>query len=1090
MPVHLPTESQIDRLANPQDYTLSWEPRIPREQAIAIGEARAKERILRSESDVFQSQAASEAIKRQLAGEGVKTFPPGTLPPPSTEETVLPGALGWLADKLGRIPSAITGGVLESTKPPGVPRDIPAAMWRGFSGQTRPHYSQVLQAAGVPKLGRMTVSPRLTSGYSELRAMGYSEQTAKLLSATPTTPDIREQRIRENLAAEVPGSPGLDPTRIQITGRGALGLAMDMAFDPQMYVSFGTGRALKVGELIGERTVPLSPKGFSRLRDIISGQPAPTTLTDKILVQTNAQRQILQEIASGSTEFVHPGGIAFGGAHIPGSQVITKGARAGVSVIDSILKRIPVERRGGPIAQAIGKLPHELPAQAGISPLPRASAHDLLVYLRSVFDRDALVAKWEPFIWDKQHFLNLRGASQRLRVKEAEEMFRGTTPHERMMIYRAAEGVEPTSGMPWQGPLTAGQTPSQMTMPMLPDHLQAMAMELRTRLDALRALDASYGLGGAYLDDYMFHAYVYHPKNRERVWGALGINPNLLASRERTFPTLWEAKQAGMIPRTEDAAEAYVIRAYASDRARLTRDMIQSTAAKYGVPQATTKLHDAIDKEMASLPFAEEAVGHPIYVPKPLADDLERMVAVGFISNPVARAAIQKFDSANNFVKGSVTSIFPAFQIGNAYSNPMLAWLHSGLSALNPLRHLEATEILTGKTGVFHTRTGITYSYDEVRKFLEEENLLGAFRHRIELMGETKRQLREPIPQIWQDPHRTLGQKVFASGAKVEPYYWGRLVGSAFEDEARSATFLAHLKRGASPARAAAEAKTALFDYENLSFVEREVFRRLFMFYTFPRKNIELQARALFTEPGRQTLLTKIFQVPGSEDEGKELARYYPVWLHDGMILPTGLKDPQGNPIVISGLRLPVEDFNKIFAPAPSGEGVEGQVRRTIQKTFLSQLHPVMRGVLESTLKRNLFTGSDLSQKQRVYDIVEKAPEWLQKWLEAEPHYTLTGQKTYRANPVKVQAFLFWTFNRFYTTSGQLFNPDETEISRFVHLLAGPRIEAVPIREQALERGAIRAGERARQSQQQETQAIRQLLHEPRPVRRPGVAGH
>jgi hypothetical protein len=82
----------------------------------------------------------------------------------------------------------------------------------------------------------------------------------------------------------------------------------------------------------------------------------------------------------------------------------------------------------------------------------------------------------------------------------------------------------------------------------------------------------------------------------------------------------------------------------------------------------------------------------------------------------------------------------------------------------------------------------------------------------------------------------------------VEP---SQKFGTMIENNARLAHYIAKIDDGLSPALAAQSTRKYLFDYGDLTEVERRMFRSVSRFYTWSRKNIGLQLDTAFRAPGR-----------------------------------------------------------------------------------------------------------------------------------------------------------------------------------------------------------------------------------------------
>lgn len=85
-------------------------------------------------------------------------------------------------------------------------------------------------------------------------------------------------------------------------------------------------------------------------------------------------------------------------------------------------------------------------------------------------------------------------------------------------------------------------------------------------------------------------------------------------------------------------------------------------------------------------------------------------------------------------------------------------------------------------------------------------------------------------------------------------------VGSAIENNARMAHYLSMKDKGMSAEQAAQSVKKYLFDYGDLTKVERTIFKRAIPFYTWTRKNIPIQLEGLITQPAKYVLPHKIIE--------------------------------------------------------------------------------------------------------------------------------------------------------------------------------------------------------------------------------------
>lgn len=118
----------------------------------------------------------------------------------------------------------------------------------------------------------------------------------------------------------------------------------------------------------------------------------------------------------------------------------------------------------------------------------------------------------------------------------------------------------------------------------------------------------------------------------------------------------------------------------------------------------------------------------------------------------------------------------------------------------------------------------------------------------------------------------------------------GQAVGSTIENNSRIALFLDGLDQGMTPAAASARVKKFLFDYSDLSPFEDHNLKSISRFYTWMRKNTELQVRMMLSAPGSVWNTQKALDsVMGSlfGDDGDPRARGFlvPEFAEDGIMM-------------------------------------------------------------------------------------------------------------------------------------------------------------------------------------------------------------
>ena len=158
----------------------------------------------------------------------------------------------------------------------------------------------------------------------------------------------------------------------------------------------------------------------------------------------------------------------------------------------------------------------------------------------------------------------------------------------------------------------------------------------------------------------------------------------------------------------------------------------------------------------------------------------------------------------------------------------------------------------------------------------------------------------------------------------VVPKKVGAWIARGVENQARVTNFIGNMKRGGSVRESADHVAKFLFDYNDLTHIQKKWLRTIFTFFTWNQKNVHLQLEMMHKSPAFYSKFgqTFIFQLPEAMAASQyEEGSYYrdPEYLKKNLVL----RDPH----TMSYIRIPmpkVEIFGKTVLPGKPGVYLEG----------------------------------------------------------------------------------------------------------------------------------------------------------------------
>lgn len=428
---------------------------------------------------------------------------------------------------------------------------------------------------------------------------------------------------------------------------------------------------------------------------------------------------------------------------------------------------------------------------------------------------------------------------------------------------------------------------------------------------------------------------------------------------------------------------AHVARTLDNVRGTVSKYFMQQVGARFGVPADLAKdgryvpisvkgvkdsLVQMVGKE------GEQYVFHPA-----VASKVEKFLG-SVINDDATGDLLKHFDSLQNLWKASVTSVFPAFHGRNAISNVLQNFMDLGYHVMNPatwgtsadmiLKDRQASALslkalshgpeaeqakadlqeLMGKT-MFTDSTGNAWTFGELRQVAKNNNI--AFTGRIVNSSDIKdgaigisRSLFEP--ESLGAKASKLAKQALPTSQEFKPFQLGRSIGTAIEEHGRLMNFVSNLRNSGDVMLASKRTKQFLFDYNNLTGFERTFMKRLLPFYTYTRKNLELQVKSFMETPGRTASLVHGLNtlgevISGSQPLSDQEQAALPDWVKSGIGILTARNGE--NVTLLSSLGTPIEQpFQSLQA-----------------NQLLGSLSPLIRLPLEQLSGYSFYQGKPLS---------------------------------------------------------------------------------------------------------------------------------
>lgn len=651
-------------------------------------------------------------------------------------------------------------------------------------------------------------------------------------------------------------------------GTTALGLAMDIALDPSTYMTLGTGVAAKQGakglrgvtakQVVEEFAEEGGEKVFKEAIEQGAKSEPILNATDKV---GKVQRRTIRQTAQADAKAFNP--------NISVSELAEVGNKAVKEAEDLAARRVADVATEAKRAQEALASTKEI--QLKLGGMRIAGSEKLYRPIRGVtggfkgtrigstlneaFRTDAVVGGQIRGL--ERRFSNVAGAQYEEELRQIQRTFSGTTKKERAAISRAIEGGT--------GSAAHAAIAGNSKLLKLHDEAKSMFEDI-----AAREVDS-----GALKVDELKDNYLYHTYKNKHYRRKIG---DPLPAHKRKFATLDEAKRVGADP-VEDIADILAHRLAKSHRIVARYDLHTEIANRFGINLSQKTARNKSLRRLQNQGVLVDGRKVSSIMPPGTFFDTEvaqslKQLDEFFTNEKISGKFLDQFDKLQAKFKFAVTAPNPGFHVRNLMGDVFA----NMLDGVVDLRVYNMAENILRKgdkyKGVVQAGSH-RISAEDIKILYEGQGLKSGFFHADTGL----------IP--------TPGKNVITKASSAI-----RTASEFREDWTRMAHFIDALKkearanpklgREAIAEKAAARVRKFNFDYQDLTNIEKKVFRRAVPFYTFMRKNIPLQLESLFTRPGRVAVLPKglramqeLIGEETSQDPYPGLPEVIPDWIRE-----------------------------------------------------------------------------------------------------------------------------------------------------------------------------------------------------------------
>ena len=396
----------------------------------------------------------------------------------------------------------------------------------------------------------------------------------------------------------------------------------------------------------------------------------------------------------------------------------------------------------------------------------------------------------------------------------------------------------------------------------------------------------------------------------------------------------------------DDPVALHVLRKRWSDQALASNRLLTKAADEFGMVAKKDKDGVYRAKDGSRVPDDWEILKGVAY-----PSEIHRVLSKAdkILSSPQeANKLLRAFDSTQNWWKKYALALRPAWHTRNAFGNFWNAYLIGGLT--NPLRYGQAAAVQKamhiGKGGDLQRKLDLISGKKPTTGVNPKFEVPGTGMTREEIFNEAvKRGVYESGLYGQDIAQSSLRQSNIPGATEWVGVNKAFEAGKMVENNARLALFIDGIAKGIRKAggkgpidaakildESAINVRKSLFDYSDLSNVEKEAMKRLMPFYTWTRKNLPAQLRAIAEHPDRANKLNIL--VAGLQRDVKRVnSNDVDQWVKEQFPIFLNAKDSEDTHTFITAMSyLPTAELERIFRSPKDMLHIFGQMGTPLLK--------------------------------------------------------------------------------------------------------------------------------------------------------------